>query len=185
MLKKEFLLKWIEWVIKAVQGGKVNINVNGEQGASFRTYKGLRQGDPLSPLLFNLVVDALGAMLEATKEKGRIVGSVPHLIEGGVTHLQYGNGTAVMVQNNRESVLDLKFILYCFESMSGIKINYHKSEVYVLGVERARKEEIAVELNCKLDNFPMIYLGIPIHIKKLRKQDLGVVNDKMSKRIDS
>jgi hypothetical protein len=81
MLKKEFPLKWIEWVIKAVQGGKVNINVNGEQGASFRTYKGLRQGDPLSPLLFNLVVDALGAMLEATKEKGRIVGSVPYLIE--------------------------------------------------------------------------------------------------------
>jgi hypothetical protein len=92
----------------------------------------LRQGDPLSPLLFNLVVDALGAMLEAAKEKGRIVGLVPHLIEGGVTHLQYADDTVVMVQNSRESVLNLKFILYCFKSMSGMKINYHTIEVYVL-----------------------------------------------------
>jgi hypothetical protein len=78
MVKKEFSLRWVEWVMQAVQGGKVSINVNGEQGASFR------QGDPLSPLLFNLVVDTLGAMFEAAKEKGRIVGLVPHLIEGGL-----------------------------------------------------------------------------------------------------
>jgi hypothetical protein len=42
--------------------------------------------------------------------------------------------------------------------------------VYILGVERARREEIAAELNCKLRSFPMTYLGIPIHTKKLRKQ---------------
>jgi hypothetical protein len=50
------------------------------------------------------------------------------------------------------------------------------------GVKRARKEEIVAELNCKLDSFPVTYLGIPIHFKKLRKKDLRVVNDKMSKR---
>jgi hypothetical protein len=42
--------------------------------------------------------------------------------------------------------------------------------VYILGVERARREEIAAELKCKLRSFPMTYLGIPIHTKKLRKQ---------------
>jgi hypothetical protein len=127
MVKKEFSLRWVEWVMQAVQGGKVSINVNGEQGGSFR------QGDPLSPLLFNLVVDTLGAMFEAAKEKGRIVGLVPHLIEGGVAHLQYANDTVVMVQNSRESLLNLKFILYYFESMSGMRIIIIKVRCIFLG----------------------------------------------------
>jgi hypothetical protein len=40
LLKKEFPLKWIEWVMQAVQGGKVSINVNGEQGLSFELTRG-------------------------------------------------------------------------------------------------------------------------------------------------
>jgi hypothetical protein len=52
------------------RGEKASINVNNEEGSYFITYKGLRQGDPLSPLLFNLMVDALSAMLEAFKRRG-------------------------------------------------------------------------------------------------------------------
>jgi hypothetical protein len=44
--------------------------------------------------------------------------------------------------------------------------------------------EIAARFNCKLGSFPMCYLGIPLHIKKLRKQDLQMVNEKTSKRTD-
>jgi retron-type reverse transcriptase len=70
-----------------VEGGKVGININGEDGHFFNTYKGLRQGDPLSPLLFNLVSDELATMFENAKRAGQIRGLVPNLIEGGLTHL--------------------------------------------------------------------------------------------------
>jgi hypothetical protein len=49
--------------------------------------------------------------------------------------------------------------------MSGMKINYHKSDVFVLGVEDIVREEIAAKLNWE-------------------KQDLHVVNGKMIKRTD-
>jgi len=38
---------WISWVMKTVKEGRVCINVNGEKNSYFRTYRGLRQGDPL------------------------------------------------------------------------------------------------------------------------------------------
>jgi hypothetical protein len=65
-----------------IEGGKVGININGTPGSFFNTHKGLRQGDPLSPLLFNLVSDALATMLEKAKAAGQIRGLMTHLVEG-------------------------------------------------------------------------------------------------------
>ena len=67
----------------AVTGGKVANNLNGEVGNFFRSFKGLRQGDPLSPLLFNIVGDALSEILNTAKRNGVITGLVPKLVEGG------------------------------------------------------------------------------------------------------
>jgi hypothetical protein len=51
--------------------------------------------------------------------------------------------------------------------MSGMKIKYHKSDVFVLGVEDIVREGIAAKLNYKLGTFPRTYLGV--HHRKLRK----------------
>jgi hypothetical protein len=85
----------------------VSINVNSEQGRYFITFKGLRQGDPLSHPLFNLVVDALAAMLDLVKRRGRIAGLVSDLIDRGLTHLQYADDTVLMIQNKEESILNM------------------------------------------------------------------------------
>ena len=41
----------------------MGVNLNGEEGSFFKPGKGLREGDPISPLLFNLVGDVLTKML--------------------------------------------------------------------------------------------------------------------------
>ena len=48
MIGKELPTTWIGWIMQTVQGGRVCVNVNGHRGQYFRTYQGLRQGDPLS-----------------------------------------------------------------------------------------------------------------------------------------
>jgi hypothetical protein len=118
------------------------------------------------------------------QKEGRIVGLVPNLVEGGLTHVHYADDTVLIIQNREGSIMNLKLILYWFERKSGIKINYHKSEVYVVGGDQKVKEEIAGKLNCKLGQFPMIYLGIPIHTKKLRQTDFVMVTEKVVKRTD-
>lgn len=183
MRKKSFDEIWIQWVGKATLNGRVAININGEVDGYFKTQKGLKQGDPISPLLFNLVADALSEMLTLAKEAGHLEGVVPNLVPGGLTHLQYADDTILFLQNTEENILTVKFLLYCFEAMSGMKINYQKSEVFVIGVDDAEAQRIAEKFNCERGKFPMKYLGIPISSVRLTVADFAASPDKLEKRL--
>jgi hypothetical protein len=93
--RKNFPIKWNQWMQQIVIGGKVGINLNGEPSNYFRVFKGLRQGDPLSPLLFNLVADALATLMKKARDAGLIRGLVPELVLGGLTQLQYANDSNI------------------------------------------------------------------------------------------
>ena len=61
----------------------MGVNLNGEESSFFKPGKGLRQGDPISPLLFNLVGDVLTRMLSKVVEN--------NLIGGLLTDLGWGS----------------------------------------------------------------------------------------------
>ena len=113
----------------------------------------------MSPFFFDAVVDGLTVSLEAAKEAGLITGLTPNLVDGGLSILQYADDTILLMENTTTNILHIKFLLYCFEQMSGMKINYHKSEVIVLGVEKDEQQRIANLFNCKLGSLPITYLG--------------------------
>lgn len=93
LLMKGFSPKWISWIESIISGGSVAIKVNDDVGRFFQTKKGLRQGDPLSPIVFNLIADMLSIMIQRAQLAGQIDGIVPHLIDGGLSILQYADDT--------------------------------------------------------------------------------------------
>lgn len=133
----------------------------------------MRQGDPISLILFNAAVDVLAEILDRAKIAGHISGVVGHLIPGGgITHLQYADDTMIMVEGTKLDIINLKFLLLCFEAMSGLKINFDKSEVVVMGYSEADSRRIADNLNCRLTEFPITYLGIPVRDTRILIKDL-------------
>jgi hypothetical protein len=111
------------------------------------------------------MADALSALLDAAARAGHIKGVVPHLIHGGVTHLQYADDTILLLELDDRSIANLKFILIAFEVLSGLKINFLKSEVIVMGAQPSEQARVAQALNCKEGKFPFTYLGFPCPIR--------------------
>jgi hypothetical protein len=98
-----------------VSKGGVGVKVNDDVGRYFQTKKCLRQGDPLSPLLFNLVADMLAILISRAKENGQINGLVPHLIEGSISMLQYAQDTILFMEHNLEQAANMEQLLCTFE----------------------------------------------------------------------
>lgn len=182
---KGFAPKWISWVRSFIMGGSVAVNVNDDVGKFFQTKKGLRQVDPLPPILFNIVADMLAILINRAKEHGQVSGVVPHLIDGGLSILQYADDTIIFMENDLEKARNMKLLLGAFEQISGLKINFHKSEVLCFGDAQDSLESYLELFGCKHGDFPLKYLGLPIHFKKLRNSDWKIIEERVEKRLAS
>ena len=114
---------WCGWVQKILNNGVVSIKLNNETSPYFESHKGVQQGDPYSPFLFDMAVEALSKMIFNAKKEGMLTGLTPDLINGGVAILQYADDTVICFEHDKEAAVNLKVLLYIFEHMSGLKIN--------------------------------------------------------------
>jgi hypothetical protein len=146
--------KWCDWIKNFVEKGSVGIRVNNDIGHYYQTRKGLRQGDPLSPILFNIIADMLAVLIARAKEDGQVDGLIPHLVDGGVSILQYANDTIIFMEHDIQKALNMKLILCIFEQLSGLKINFHKSELFCFGRAKEIQDEYKVLFGCEICSLP-------------------------------
>jgi hypothetical protein len=85
-----------------MKGVHIGIKVNDQVDQNFQTRKGIRQGDPLSPILFNIVVDMLAVLVNRAKNEGQISGVIQNIIDDGLSILQYTDDTILFMDHNVE-----------------------------------------------------------------------------------
>jgi hypothetical protein len=166
-----------------ISKGSVGVKVNDNIGRYFQTKKYLRQGGPLSPILFNLVAYMLSTLINRAKDDGQIRGLVPHLIQGGLSILQYADDTILFMEHDLEQGANMKLLLCAFEQLTGLKINFHKSEMFFYGEAKEMKNNYTTLFGCGLGQYPFRYLGIPMHHKKISNVDWKVIEEKFEKRL--
>jgi len=182
---KGFPEKWSSWIESFVSKRSIGVKVNDDIGIFFQTKKGLRQGDPLSPLLFNLVADMLAVMIARAKQDGQISGLLPHLVDDGISILQYADDTIIFMDHNFDEARDMKLILTIFEQLSGLKINYHKSELFCFGEAKKVESDYMNIFGCQVAETPLTYLGIPLHYKRISNKDWKIIEDRFERKLST
>ena len=106
---------------------------------------------------------------------------IPHLVEGGVLILQYADDAILFLEHDIEKAVNMKLILSMFEQLSGLKINFHKSEVFCFGKAKEAQNDYRTIFGCEIGALPFKYLGIPIHYRKLLNKEWKSVEDRFEK----
>jgi len=143
-----------------VTTGTLSVKVNNIQAPYFSTGKGVRQGDPLCPFLFNISADTLAKMMNGAQKNKLITSLVPEYVENGIAILQYVDDTILCIQDSKEQTTNLKYLLYLYEIMSGLKINFSKSEVIMISQDTNKTMEYVDTFNCSMGKWLIKYLGV-------------------------
>jgi hypothetical protein len=110
---------------------------------------------------------------------------IPHLTDDGLSILQYADDTILFMEHNKDQAQNIKLLLSAFEQMSGLKINFHKSELFYFGQSKVDESQYAKLFGCQIGSYPFRYLGIPMHFRKLSNKDWEKIEERIEKKLSS
>uniref|UniRef100_A0A2N9EHM0 Reverse transcriptase domain-containing protein n=1 Tax=Fagus sylvatica TaxID=28930 RepID=A0A2N9EHM0_FAGSY len=120
-----FSLSWQKWISSCISTAHFSILINGSPEGFFEGSCGLCQGDPLSPLLFDIVMEGLSGLLDRAVLRGLVSGfsmgnSNKQLV---ISHLLFTDDTLNFCDADPHQLYSLHFVFTWFEAISGLKIN--------------------------------------------------------------
>uniref|UniRef100_A0A2N9F8U3 Reverse transcriptase domain-containing protein n=1 Tax=Fagus sylvatica TaxID=28930 RepID=A0A2N9F8U3_FAGSY len=180
-----FPVRWRNWIKFCISTVRFSILINGCPSGFFASTRGLRQGDPLSPLLFVVVMEALSRLMDRAVQGGFFSGFSVGAQDGSavmVTHLLFADDTLMFCDANNARIEHLGRVLTWFEAFSGLKINLGKSEMEPVGVV-PNMAELAAILGCHCASLPLNYLGLPLGAKFKETTIWNPIIERMERRL--
>ncbi|KAI3704850.1 hypothetical protein L1987_75079 [Smallanthus sonchifolius] len=175
--------KWCLWIYGILSSVRSSVLVNGSPTFEFPCYKGMRQGDPISPFLFLIVMEGFSSMVRKASRSGVLRGIM--LPNNGpiLTHLLYADDCVLLGEWSGINIKNMALLLCCFYIVSGMQINMGKSSLIGIGVSSRQVESMAMVLNCKTGAIPFIHLGVMVGARMSRVENWKSVLEVVESRL--
>jgi exonuclease III len=156
-----FGFKWRSWILGSLSSGMASVLVNGSPTAEFQFHCGLKQGDPLAPYLFILVMESLHLSFSRVVDAGIFKGIK---IDNStmISHLFYADDAVFVGEWSDDNLSSIMHVLHCFSLASGLKINVKKSQLLGVGIHDQTVAAAASTLGCSIMKTPFKYLGVTV-----------------------
>ncbi|GKD16537.1 putative RNA-directed DNA polymerase, eukaryota, reverse transcriptase zinc-binding domain protein [Tanacetum coccineum] len=129
-----FGLTWRSWIEASLKSSQTSILVNGSLTSEFNVRRGLRQGDPLSPFLFIIIMEGLHVALSNSVRNGLIRDINIGSSNINLSHLFFADDVVITTDWCNHNLENIIRIFKVFYLALGLKINIHKSSIYGIGV---------------------------------------------------
>jgi len=163
-------MSWRNLVANLLSSSSTRILLNAEPGEPIQHQRGLRQGDPLSPMLFILVMDVLNSLFVKAANEGLLQPLSPRVT--GQRLSLYADDVALFIKPLEGELQITRDILKVFGDASGLRTNIQKSNIIPISCTEGSLGVIQDILPGTISEFPCKYLGLPLSNRKLRKRDL-------------
>uniref|UniRef100_A0A803QC82 Reverse transcriptase domain-containing protein n=1 Tax=Cannabis sativa TaxID=3483 RepID=A0A803QC82_CANSA len=178
-----FPSRFIHCFIVYLRGMNCFLLLNGRIQGSFKGEKGLRQGDPLSPMLFVLIMEYLSRLLsQVSNKKG--FGFHPLCKNLRLTNLCFPDDLIIFCKGNMKYVELVNDAFQEFCQATGLSANKKKSHIYFGGVKEETKINILALTQMEEGSFPLKYLGIKLRPTKRKASDCGLILDKLRLKLN-
>jgi hypothetical protein len=170
MRRKGFGDKWLSWMKLIFNSGTSFVLLNGSPRKVFHCRR-VRQGDPLSPLLFVLAADLLQSILNRAKEQGLINLPIPLQYTRDFPILQYASDTLIIMEGCGRQLVFLKALLNSFATSTSLIVNFSKSRMVPINMSVEKLQHLAATFGCSTGSLPFTYLGLPLGLTKPKVED--------------
>nr|GEX71075.1 RNA-directed DNA polymerase, eukaryota [Tanacetum cinerariifolium] len=179
VLKKfGFENKWCAWIQSCLKSSRGSIIINGSPTEEFQFFKGLKQGDLLSPFLFILIMESLHLSFQRVVDVGMFKGiNLSPLVN--LSHMFYVDDAVFVGQWCDGNINTLVHVLECFFQASDLRINMCKSKIMGVNVGEEKVKSAALKLGCLILNTSFSYLGTKVEGNMSRVQAWTLSNWKM------
>ncbi|GJU81687.1 RNA-directed DNA polymerase, eukaryota, reverse transcriptase zinc-binding domain protein [Tanacetum coccineum] len=179
-----FPTKMITWIMVCVKTIGFSVCVNGESCDTSRG-RGLRQGDPMSPYIFTMVMEVFTLILQKHIKDFKKFKYHWGCKKLGISHLCFVDDLLVLSHGDLESIMVIKKAMDLFSSVSGLNPNIGKNTVFFGNVPENIKQQILHILPFKVGKLLMTYLGVPLITKKIGINDCKCLIDRIKARVNS